>query len=123
MVAWDLCLGGSDYPHKKEVREHMRSLEPGDLVAEASGGMRSSDCTKAVGWFEREAEELIEGMEEDWDVGADGPLPMEKVIYITSLDGRKVRWTNCEFLRVPTRHSWWRPEHPKGPTVTEILGC
>jgi hypothetical protein len=125
MAAWSLCLGGGDYPAKRERYGRMKKPQPGDMVVEASAGLRKLDCSYAVGWLIREAREPIEI--EEWNVEEDGPIPDEKVVYITSIDGREVRWVNCEFLQVPTYEGWWDSErrqkalaerdsnsHPKG---------
>jgi hypothetical protein len=86
----------------------MRNPQPGDLVAEQSGGMRQFDCAQAVGWLEKVTREPIPY--EGWDEEADGPVPLEDVWYITAIDGRECRWTNCTFLPVPTYPGWWDAE-------------
>jgi hypothetical protein len=108
MAAWDLCLGGHDWPAKKEMRERMKFPRPGDMVVEASAGLRKLDCAMAVGWLVREAREPIEV--DEWNVEEDGPIPLEKVVYITAIDGRDARWVDCEFFQVPTYPGWWDSE-------------
>ena len=108
MSAWEMCLGGDSYPNKRDRYERMKNPQAGDMVVEVSGGLRKFDCAMAVGWFEREAREPIEI--DEWDVEADGPIPTERVVYMTSIDGRACRWVNCTFIQTPTYSGWWDNE-------------
>lgn len=108
-AAWGLAIGGGDYPAKRERYQRMGNPREGDMVVEQSAGIRSKDCAMAVGWLERIEREPVDlEWEEKWNIEVDGPVPTERVFYITAIDGREARWVNAEFIQVPTYDaSWW----------------
>ncbi len=109
MAAWGLAIGGDDYPNKRERFARMKNPQPGDFVVEQSGGLRQLDCAAAVGWLDRVEQEPAFA-EDEWDIETDGPMPLERVVYIKTIDGRDYRWVNCSFVQVPTYDGWWDAE-------------
>lgn len=91
-----------------------RMCEPqiGDLVIETSTVYRSRGTTDidAVGYLEEITREKVVFDEDPdfvWDEAFEGqPHPTEPVTYIRTLDRRRFRWTNANFIALP----WIEPE-------------
>lgn len=88
-------------------RYYKRASKPqiGDLVTEATtiGGMRHDNATDldGVGILEDVTWEPVDFGDPDfvWDEAEEGrPHPTEQVFYIRTLDGRRFRWVNANFV-------------------------
>lgn len=84
----------------KKAFEWFKDAQIGDMVFEASTAYRNRSWP-AVGKLVKKELEPFPG---DW---ADEAAPLETAWYIEALDGRTVRWTNCEFLRLPVTPNMW----------------
>lgn len=83
--------------------DRIRAVAVGDLVVETTSirtGPRQGPLINldAVGYLEEIAWEPIAV---EWDEVADGPTPTEKIYYIRTLDGRRFRWENANFISAP----------------------
>lgn len=111
--AWELSLAGHKAAH--DSFEQMKAVSVGDMVVETStfynvatdGKWRGQGSVlDTVGILDEVAQEKVEIAE--WDEEADGPWPTETVYYILTLDGRRYRWVNANFVRAPR----YRPPEP-----------
>lgn len=105
-MLWNCVLCPDQTSDQFRVYEFMRLPQPGSLVFENSSGLiqlkrgNKEGVFKAVGWIDAMTREPIET---EWDEEHEGrPKPTENVVYIRTLDGERVRWTNCAFLAIPT---------------------
>ena len=83
--------------------ERMKNPVVGDLVTEGSTIYRSRGATDldAVGILEEITREPVEFGDPEvvWDEQEEGrPHPTEPVFYIRTLDGRRCRWVNANFI-------------------------
>lgn len=91
-----------------EPRLYLEIKDPkvGDLVIEITslGHRRNSNAAASSGFGRLTAvrKQLITevGDGDDWDVEVDGPIPTDTYWYITTLDGKEERWSNCRFIKV-----------------------
>lgn len=112
---WDACLVGNQCEKTREMFEDMKNPKPGDLVIEKStlyaGKMRGTDGKMescgicGIGYLVKIERESIWTEEQvkinGWKLENDGPIPTEKVIYLKLFDGREIRWTNADVLKIP----------------------
>lgn len=104
------------------IKRHnwFKNISPGNLVLEWTSASRG-DSRLRIGEFVRVAWEPFHSDEEWEQVKADyegRERPQERAWYIKLLHNRQeVRWTNCEFIRVPTsEREFWDIE--RSPTVS-----
>lgn len=92
-----------------DFNRRMRAPQIGDLVIETSTVYRSRGTTDidAVGYLEEVAREKVifdDDPDFVWDETVEGqPHPTEPVTYIRTLDGRRFRWTNANFVALSWR--------------------
>lgn len=92
-------VGGAAEVTRRQF-QRMSSPQIGDLAAEQTTIYISPDID-AVGIIEEIAEEPVIFDDEEfvWDAEVEGkPHPLERVFYIRTLDGRRFRWTNANFI-------------------------
>jgi hypothetical protein len=104
--AYVATLVGSPAKVTEDFQRRMRAPVVGDWVAETSTTYRSRGTgdLDAVGVLEEIAwEDFVWGNPDFvWDEAVEGkPHPKEKVFYIRTLDGRRFRWTNANFIAAP----------------------
>ncbi len=110
---WDAVLTGNQCPKIREIFDDMQNPRPGDLVIESStiyGAKMSGKKGKlksrgicGIGYLVKIVREPIWTLDQWTESGEDEdvPIPTEKVIYIQLFDGREMRWTNANILKVP----------------------
>lgn len=103
--AYLATLVGNPVDVTRRYYERAKAPQIGDLVTEASTvyGMRHEGATDldGVGILEEIAWEKVVFGDPDfvWEEKVEGrPHPTEKVYYIRTLDGRRFRWTNANFV-------------------------
>lgn len=101
-----------------------RKLSPGDMVMEASTVWNNANDDIRFGELLRVGEEFFHS-DEEWETvkgeyeGA--PRPTERVFRIRLLkDGTEMRWTNCDFIRVPKQMDVANWFHIVGASGSEI---
>lgn len=101
--SYSSVLIGNAPPVTREYAKRMMNPQVGDLVAETTtnGRLGGSDLN-AVGILEEITREPVDfGDDPDfvWDEAVEGmPHPDEKIVYIRTFDGRRLRWSNAHFV-------------------------
>jgi hypothetical protein len=94
---YNSCLVGNPAPSVARRLELLQHPRPGDLVLEISAlGVRGRE--PVVGRLIGTAKLSLESP--DWDVDADGPLPLIDYWFIETVFGELQTWENCKFIRV-----------------------
>lgn len=110
-----ISLGGSDFPRKDEFRRQMKylsseELRPGALVVETTTlHMPYRSDLDGVGWLIKVTQEPVKFSNPDfiWDEEVEGQShPMERCVYIKTLDDREFRWTNASFVMLVDKSLW-----------------
>lgn len=116
---WSSVLCGSQNEKQAEIYNYMKNFKVGDFVMENSSGFKAvklwengekedavTHLKQMFGTLEKiEMEEfqLNEEARQDYIDGGE-EIPKEKVFYIKNLHGVLFRWTNADFLRVPSEY-------------------
>ena len=102
--AYTLALSAQGY--QCGAFDWFKNVQPGDMVIETSTAYHRNRDMHGIGWLEKKTrEEYPRG--EAWEEG--DPIAFEDCWYIRCFDGVVYRWTNADFVRVPTSIRPWRP--------------
>jgi hypothetical protein len=94
-LAWWNTLCGNPSPNQEDYQRRMNNPIPGDLVLETTTLARGSPPNN-IG-------RLLSVVPEpypDWD-DEEEPVPTRDIWTIETLDGQRVRWENCHFIKIP----------------------
>ena len=104
---WSSVLTGNQCENVRKTYEDMGNPQPGDLVIEMSTVYRRTMQDKSprsicgIGYLESVTFEPYCSIEKWREDGNEDDVPKERVFNLTLLDGRKFRWVNAMFLKVP----------------------
>jgi len=104
--AYVATLVGHPARSTERFGDRMKQPQVGDWVTETSTVYRSrgTEDIDAIGKLEEIAWEPVDFGDPEfvWDEAIEGgPHPKEKVFYIRTLDGRRFRWVNADFVAAP----------------------
>jgi len=111
---WEAVLVGNPCKKVEEIYLDMQNPQPGDLVIERTTLSRAKirgakdeiepRGIQGIGYLLKITEEPTwtpEAWAKECGDECKDPIPTEKVIYIQLFDGREIRWTNADVLKIP----------------------
>lgn len=88
LTLYHAMIAGNQLPYMDKIRERLASPRPGDWVIEKTTGWRH------LGRLMLTRKELLERWPSD--------TAQDTFFYLEGLDGKLVRWSNCDFQALPT---------------------
>jgi len=101
-------LVGNPAPTVRAALDKMSHPQPGDWVIETSTIWDRARDRDRFGRLLRTAAEPM-WTPEQWAEGGGGadPIPLERIFYIRTADGREYRWRNASFIAIPDGIRAW----------------